>query len=176
MSVEVTVAPLSVDPNTVTDRNVEEAAEIVLFPDVHSRGALRVNGKVVKLRPLPVKHGRALNMYTKRLMDMGDLTATEGVDATIEVFLEASSYLLMYYGFHEMDVNWVNEHLSEMEVRRIVEAQMEVENAEAFLPTLLRLFIDNVKSRTKEILTPPSPPPPSSEATVPPGESPSMSS
>ena len=164
----------------ITDKNVEEAADHVLFPEIPNYGVLRIDGKAVKMRPLPIKHAQAICSLVDSVssgVDTANVTMAQMMILSAAALINAAHYLLQYYGLYDSTVEWVTEHLTEREVQGVVDAQMQVEGAHTFLLKPLLLVIETVnKLKAATLETGLSPEPPSSSPSVNRSESDSINS
>lgn len=170
-------------PTEVNASNVELVTDLILFPNTGGFKRLIVQGKEIRLRPLPLKHARAINWSLKPLQetDTAATTLIEVIDKTVQSFMGVVSYILMYYHVDHATPEWVDENLTEKELKLVIDAQMAVEDEASFLLQVFQLLYEGLKemrikarlqaqAETLSLGAPPTSP------TVEPGTSPSSNS
>jgi len=138
----------------MTDAQVREAEDKVLYPAAFHTHTMRIKDQDVELRPLVIKHAKGLGAKCDpALQDLarvreGDLNMSF-MPKIMDGLIEALSYMGQIYGVPGVTKEWCEETMLDTEVTEILEVQLALMGNNSFLLSSLRNCL-NVAEKTTE--------------------------
>ena len=138
----------------MSEVSTEQAIEQVLHPELAPGDPFTVGPYKITLRPLPIKHAKILGKKVEPIeeyLQQPDLSAFSALGRVSELFIDAATHLLSFYGIEGASKEWLEDTLEFGDIRELITIQMQMQKRDDFLLLPLRLLSERMLGATQKI-------------------------